>query len=167
MVKFSGVKILASAAALVGAASLLTGCATDVPMEAAPDANNPACADVIVRLPDTVAGQDRRTTNAQATGAWGEAAPVQLTCGIEAGGPTTDTCVNVNDVDWVIDESAAPIYRFEAYGRTPGLVVYVDSEIVSGTEVAVDLSAVVKELPQERHCTDISDTWDIPQESAA
>ncbi|UOQ58791.1 DUF3515 domain-containing protein [Leucobacter allii] len=161
--KFSGVRLLASTVALLGAASLLTACAPDVPMEAAPDANNPACADVIVRLPDTVAGQDRRFTNAQATGAWGDDAAVQLSCGIEAGGPTTDECVNVNGVDWVIDDSAKPIYRFEAYGRSPGLVVFVDSAQVSGTEVAVDLSAVVQELPQERRCTSLADTWDVPE----
>lgn len=133
-------------------ASLLTGCAGEVPMEPAADANTPACADVTVRLPKTVAGLDKRTTNAQATGAWGDPPSVQLKCGIEPSGPTTDRCVYVNGVDWIIDESAAPIYRFEAYGRTPGLEVFVDSEKVSGTDVVTDLSAVAKQLPQERKC---------------
>ncbi|RZT64749.1 uncharacterized protein DUF3515 [Leucobacter luti] len=135
-------------------------------MHPAEDANNPACADVIVRLPDTVAEQKKRTTNAQATGAWGEEAAVQLVCGIEPSGPTTDTCVNVNGVDWVIDESSAPIYRFEAYGRSPGLAVYVDGEQVSGTDVVVDLSAVAKELPQERKCTSLGDTLDLTKPQA-
>ncbi|WP_336659626.1 DUF3515 family protein [Leucobacter sp. USHLN153] len=148
--------------ALLGGATL-AGCAPTIPMEAAPGANDPACASVIVRLPDTVAGQDRRTTNAQSTGAWGNGA-VQLVCGTDPTGPTTDECVDVNGVDWVIDDSAAPIYRFEPYGRTPGISVYVDSEQVSGTETTVDLNAVVQQLPQERECTALSDTFEIPSE---
>lgn len=150
----------AAVAAMLGVATL-TGCAGQVPMQPSDDANNPACADVIVRLPETVAEQKKRTTNAQATGAWGEKSAVQLVCGVEPTGPTTDDCVNVNGVDWVIDDSAAPIYRFEAYGRSPGLAVYIDSDQVSGTEVAVDLSAVAKELPQERQCTSLSDSFEI------
>ena len=161
--KNRALRIVALSAALAGAGSLLTACAPAVPMEAAADANNPACANVIVRLPDVVAGQDRRTTNAQATGAWGDGA-VQLVCGVTPTGPTTDTCVNVNGVDWVIDDSAAPIYRFEPYGRSPGLAVYVDSAQVSGTETTVDLNAVVQQLPQDRKCTTLSDTFDVPGE---
>ncbi|QIM17431.1 DUF3515 family protein [Leucobacter insecticola] len=149
--------LFSTALSIAALASLLTGCSGEVPLEAAPDANNPACADVIVRLPQTVAGLERRGTNAQSTGAWGNPASVQLFCGIEPSGPTTDTCVNVNGVDWIIDESAAPIYRFEAYGRSPGLEVYVDSEKLSGTDVVTDLSAVARELPQERQCTSLAD----------
>lgn len=159
--KSPGIRILALTAALAGGASLLTACAGDVPMTAAENANDPACADVIVRLPQQVAGLERRTTNAQSTGAWGDPASVQLQCGIEPSGPTTDGCVNVDGVDWIVDESAAPIYRFEAYGRSPGLAVFVDSEQVSGTNAVVDLGVVAQQLPQERQCTSISDTLDL------
>ncbi|WP_241156242.1 DUF3515 family protein [Leucobacter chromiireducens] len=158
------VRAVSVLAAIGGVATLLTGCAGTVPMDPAVDANNPACADVIVRLPQTVAGEERRATTAQSTGAWGDDVAVQLVCGVEPSGPTTDSCVNVNGVDWVIDESASPIYRFEAYGRDPGLAVFVDSEQVSGTEVAVDLSAVAKELPQTRQCLDLSDSLDITKQ---
>ncbi|GAB2569705.1 DUF3515 family protein [Leucobacter ruminantium] len=154
-------RLAAAAAALVATASLLTGCAGDVPMDAAPDANDPACADVIVRLPQTVAELDKRTTNAQATGAWGDPAGVLLYCGIEPSGPTTQECVNVNGVDWIVDDSRAPLYRFEAYGRSPGLEVIVDSEKASGTAAVLDLGAVVKELPQVRQCTSVDDTFDL------
>jgi hypothetical protein len=160
-VKSPALRLLALAAALAGAASLLTACASDVPMEAAANANDPACADVIVRLPPQVAGMDRRTTNAQSTGAWGNPSAVQLQCGIEPSGPTTDSCVNVNGVDWIVDDSAAPIYRFEAYGRSPGLAVFVDSEQVSGTEAVLDLGSVVQQLPQLRQCTSLTDTLDL------
>ncbi|MBL5973133.1 MAG: DUF3515 family protein [Candidatus Leucobacter sulfamidivorax] len=130
-------------------------------MDPAPDANDPACADVIVRLPDTVAGLERRTTNAQSTGAWGDPAAVLLYCGIEPSGPTTDECVSVNGVDWIIDRSRAPLYRFEAYGRSPGLEVVVDSELVSGTEAVIALGPVAKLLPQERQCVALEDTLQI------
>ncbi len=145
------------AAALGG----LTACAGVYPMEPAPGANDPACADVIVRLPDTVAELQRRSTNAQSTGAWGDPAAVLLYCGIEPSGPTTDECVSVNGVDWIIDRSNAPLYRFEAYGRSPGLEVVVDSEQVSGTEVVVALGPVAKLLPQERECVSLADSLEL------
>lgn len=145
----------------------LSGCAGTVPMEPAKGANDPACADVIVRLPSTVAGLDKRSTNAQATGAWGTPAAVQLRCGIEPSGPTTDTCVSVNGVDWIIDSTKAPLYRFEAYGRTPGLEVFVDSDRVSGTTAVTDLSAVAKVLPQTRHCVGVADTLDAKEQAGA
>ena len=155
------IQVLASAAVLLGGVTLLAGCAGDVPMESTANANDPACANVIVRLPSTVADLERRTTNAQSTGAWGDPASVLLYCGGETSGPTTDTCVNVNEVDWIIDDSRAPLYRFEAYGREPGLSVVVDSEKVSGTAAVIDLSAVAKQLPQVRQCTSLDDTFDL------
>lgn len=159
----SRLKALAVAIAIVGTASTLAGCASDVPMTAAPNANDPACADVVVRLPPSVAGFDRRYTNAQSTGSWGDPSAVLLYCGTEPSGPTTDRCVNVNGVDWVIDGSEAPLYRFEAYGRTPGLQVIVDSDHASGTEAVLDLSSIVKTLPQERQCTSLTDELELPE----
>lgn len=153
--------ILGAALAASALAATLVGCAGEVPMQPAEGANDPACADVIVRLPNTVSGLDRRTTNAQSTGAWGDPVGVELICGIEPSGPTTDDCVNVNGVDWIIDRSAAPLYRFEAYGRSPGLEVVVHSERASGTETVVDLGAVAKLLPQERECTSLADTMEL------
>lgn len=142
----------------------LTGCTTDVPMEPAVDANNPACADVIVRLPETLDNQKRRNTNAQATGAWGDPASVLLYCGIEPSGPTTDSCVNVKGVDWIIDDSRAPLYRFEAYGRSPGLEVIVNADLgVSGTNVIMELSGSAAKLPQERKCTSVTEELDDSQ----
>lgn len=155
------IRTLSLSVAALAAASLLSACAGDVPMEAAEHANDPACADVIVRLPQTVAGLERRTTNAQSTGAWGDPSAVQLQCGIEPSGPTTDSCVNVDGVDWIVDDSQAPLYRFEAYGRSPGLAVFVDSEFASGTAAVLDLGTVVKELPQTRECVGLVDTLDL------
>ena len=78
-----------AAGTVLAAVVALSACAGTVAMEAAPDANDPACADVSVRLPQTIAGQDRRWTDAQATGAWGDPAAVLLTCGVTVPGPST------------------------------------------------------------------------------
>ena len=102
---------LAVAAPILLAGVLLTGCTSTVSLQPAENANEPACADVTVRLPDSVDGQPRRWTDAQATGAWGDPASVIITCGVPELGPTTLPCQSVNGVDWVIDESDAPRYR--------------------------------------------------------
>lgn len=151
-------KLAAFAAITIALSLALSGCASAVPMEPADDANNPACADVIVRLPKTVADLPKRATNAQATGAWGDPVGVELRCGVPTSGPTTDMCVSVKGVDWIIDDSEAPIYRFEAYGREPGLEVFVNSELASGTMVATDLTNVAQMLPQVRQCTSYDDS---------
>ena len=115
-------------AALIGvfaASLLLSACAGIVPMTPAEDANNPLCAEVIVRLGD-VAGLPKRETNAQATGAWGDPASVLLTCGLEAPAPTTLPCVSVNSVDWIMDDAQKPLYIFTTYGRTPAVQVALE-----------------------------------------
>jgi hypothetical protein len=128
-------------------------------MTTADDANNPDCASVTVRLPDTVAELKKRETNAQATGAWGTPASVLLTCGVEVPGPTTLPCVSVNDVDWIEDDSQAPLYRYTTYGRTPAVEVVIDSGVVSGTTTLVDLGASVSVLPSTAKCTDLADVF--------
>lgn len=139
-----------------------TGCSGgEVPMEPAENANDPACADMMVRLPSSVAEQERRMTNAQSTGAWGDPVVVELRCGIEPTGPSTNPCVNVDGIDWVIDDSAAPLYRFEAYGRLPGVEVFADNNAVAGVSVLTDLSSAVSVIPQTRECLNLSDTIDV------
>ncbi|MBM7830184.1 hypothetical protein JOE59_000889 [Agromyces cerinus] len=154
-------------AAAVTAASVLVlaGCSQPVPIETAPLASDPACAAVVVRLPDTLAKdteaeQVERETNAQGTGAWGEPASVILRCGAETPGPTTDRCVSVNGVDWVIDESDAPNYLFTTYGRTPAVEVLVDNDVVSGTTVITELAAAVSVIPADGGCTTLDETTD-------
>ena len=90
---------LAAALSVAATSILLVGCTAAVPLQPAADANNPACADVIVHLPATVADQAERETNAQATGAWGDPAAVLLHCGVPVPGPTTTPCLNVNGID--------------------------------------------------------------------
>lgn len=116
-------------------------------MTSAAGANDPDCAAVIVRLPDSVDGQDRRWSDAQATGAWGTPTSVLLTCGLTTPGPSLLPCESAGGVDWLIDDSEAPHYRFTTFGRTPALEVYLDSSVVSGRAVLDSLGTSVQQLP--------------------
>ncbi|MFB2581435.1 DUF3515 family protein [Herbiconiux sp. P15] len=144
------------ALAITGTA-VLAGCAGPVALEPAADATDPACAEVIVRLPDAVADADRRETDAQATGAWGDPASVLLRCGVEPYGPTTLPCYNVNGVDWIRDDADDPTFVFTTYGRTPAVEVIVDANNASGTSALVDLTTAVSAIPQTEVCLNADD----------
>lgn len=143
-------------------AAALTGCAGTVSMQPAESANEPLCADVTARLPATVAGLERRWTDAQATGAWGDPAAVLLTCGVTPPGPTTLVCQEVGGVDWIIDDSAAPKYRFTTYGRTPAVQVYLDYDLVSGGAALQALSPILEQLPENAECVSREDATPAP-----
>ncbi len=129
---------LAIAAVSLGA---LTGCASTVPLEPADDAINVGCAEVVVRLPDTVGELPARQTKAQGTGGWGEPASVILRCGVPVPGPTSElACVTVDGVDWLVDDADDPVFVFTTYGREPAIEVIIDSEQVSGVESLSDLA---------------------------
>ena len=148
-----GLRRVAIAVGLAVAGTVaLAGCSQAVAFDTAPSATDPDCAAVVVRLPDTVAGLTERETNAQGTGAWGQPASVLLRCGVEPLGPTTDPCVSVDGVDWVIDDSDAPTYLFTTYGRTPAVEVLIDNDVVSGTTAIADLSPAVSAIPAESGC---------------
>jgi hypothetical protein len=150
----------AGVASVLSAGLLLAGCAGIVPMEPAIDANNPLCAEVSVRLGD-IADLAKRETNAQATAAWGEPASILLTCGLEAPAPTTLPCLEVNGVDWIMDDAQKPTYVFTTFGRTPAVQVALNSDAVSGSTVLADLALPVSSIPQDKPCTDVADTLDF------
>lgn len=153
-IRVAGATLIVAAAAVAA----LTGCTPIVTMQAAPEAIDTACAELVVRLPDEVAEQPQRETDAQGTSAWGDPASVLLRCGVAAPGPTTDRCVSVDGVDWVIDESDAPRYLFTTYGRTPAVEVFIDSDVVSGTTVITDLAQAVSVIPSDGACTSVDDS---------
>lgn len=139
----------------------ITGCAQEVTLEAAPRANDPHCAAVTVRLPDSIGELQKRATNAQATGAWGEPAAVITRCGFASPKPSTKPCVSVNGIDWLVDNSKAPTFRFFTYGRKPALEVLVDSERASGTDALLALAPAVAKLPRVGGCTSYTDTLNL------
>ncbi|WP_422933463.1 DUF3515 family protein [Sinomonas sp. P47F7] len=113
---------LARASALAPALALaaaLSACSAPVSVEAASDAANPACAPEMIALPDSIGDAALRKTTSQATAAWGDPSAVVLRCGVSSPGPTTDRCVTVNGVDWVIRQ-ASPSSSASASTRPSG-----------------------------------------------
>lgn len=129
-----------------------SGCAQTINLEPGPDANNPGCAEVVVRLPNQLGELPSRNTNAQATGAWGEPASVILRCGIEPVEVSALPCVTVGEVDWLVDDSAAPSFRFVTFGRTPATEVIVDSGKASGITTLEELADAVNRSAPEKVC---------------
>ncbi|MEY4434346.1 MAG: hypothetical protein RIR16_386 [Actinomycetota bacterium] len=132
---------------------LVSGCSSTVALEPAEYANDVACAEVIVRLGDEISGQPRRNTNAQSTAAWGDPTSILLRCGLEPVNVSELPCVTAGDVDWLVDDSNRPNYRFVTFGRTPATEVIVDSDVVSGVSALEELAPLVEYLPASASCT--------------
>lgn len=141
--------LLASGLATAG---LLSGCAPTVVVDSAEDANNPACAEIIVRLPDQVGELSKRQTNAQSTGAWGNPTGVILRCGLEPVEVSNFTCVTASGIDWLVDDTKAPSYRFITYATKPATEVIVDSTQISGVSALEALGSAVGNIPAEKRC---------------
>jgi hypothetical protein len=131
----------------------LSGCASTVNLEPAEGSNDPACAEVMVRLPSQLGGLEERYTNAQATAAWGDPAAVLLRCGLEPVEVSPLPCVTAGGIDWLVDDALAPSYRFISYARYPAVEVIVDSDNASGITSLEGLSGAVAQLPATRACT--------------
>ena len=154
-----GMRTSIRAVALAAAILALAGCAQAVPVTPAEDATNPVCAEVMVRLPDVVAGLEERETNAQASAAWGDPAALILRCGVPVPDPTAElSCVTIEGVDWLRDGSNDPNYLFITYGRDPAVEVFVDSDAsfdgakVSGLAALTDVANAVRQIPATRAC---------------
>lgn len=168
-------RVLAAALAPI-ALFVFSGCAPTVPLNAAPDAANPECAEVIVRLPDAIADAAqrdasgdpagvwlKRETNAQGTGAWGNPAAILLRCGVTVPGPSTLLCVTLDGIDWLRDESQAPNFIFTTYGRDPAVEVIVNGDRASGTNTLVALAFAVGSIPATDACTNPDDVLGVPE----
>ncbi|HWS50147.1 MAG TPA: DUF3515 family protein [Microbacterium sp.] len=130
---------IAFAAGALLAALTVAGCSMTVHLEPADDANHPACADISVLLPDSVADLDRVWTDAQATGAWGEPSVV-LRCGVAPPAPSELVCTTIGGVDWLVLDQEAERQRLVTYGREPA----VEISIKRGEEF--DFATVVDEI---------------------
>jgi len=151
--------VVAPALTVVAVAGLLSGCSPIVALTPAPHANASECADVIVRLPQTVQNLPRRETNAQATGAWGDPAQVLLRCGVAVPTASDLPCVTVDGQDWLRDDANKPSYVFTTYGRTPAIAVVVDQSKLTPGLVLSDLSSVVAfTKPNGRQCLSVEDS---------
>lgn len=134
-------------------AGSLQGCSQAVSLEPADDSNNVTCAAQMVRLPDEIEQQFRRSTNAQSTAAWGEPSSVIYRCGITPVSVSSLACVTASDVDWLVDDSNAPSYRFITFARNPATEVIVDSKVISGAVVLDALALAIKQAPASKRCS--------------
>jgi hypothetical protein len=128
-----------------------------VALEPAEDANNAECAEISVRLPDELAGEPKRSVNAQSTGAWGEPVSVILRCGLEPVEVSALPCVTAGEIDWLVDDSNAPSFRFVSYARFPATEVIIDSTKLAGVTVLEQLSSTIGILPATKRCTELQD----------
>jgi hypothetical protein len=179
------------ASAIVSALALavsLSACSTPVAVEPAPDAANPACAPEMIAVPDSIGDASLRKTTSQATAVWGDPAAVVLRCGVASPGPTTDRCVTVNGVDWVIREtsstsSASPsvpasasagptataddgangTYILTTFGRTPATELVLDTSRISSATVLASLASAVSKVPQTAKCVGQAEVAQLPQ----
>ena len=152
-------------AAVAGVSLLLAGCAPTVALHPAPPhANDPACADVIVRLPDQLDSQSgllaRRDTDAQSTAAWGDPTSVILRCGVPVPGATTLPCIQIdNAIYWLREkDDAQKVWRFTTFGRDPAIQLAISTTLSPGV-VLDQLNTEIDFLPKDGHeCSSTEDT---------
>ncbi|WP_136052177.1 DUF3515 domain-containing protein [Microbacterium sp. K36] len=147
---------LAAVAGAIALAAGLAGCSTTVHLEPAEDANDPACANVSVLLPDSVGGYERVWTDAQATGAWGDPTVV-LRCGVEPPAPSDLVCTTLGGVDWLVLEQEEERQRLVTYGREPAIEVIIRrGEQVDFQSIVDSLSSNIQSglAPATAQCTD-------------
>lgn len=135
---------------------LLSGCAATVNLDPAALANDPACAEVSVRYPSSIGELEQRYTNAQATSAWGEPTAIIARCGLEPVEVSELSCVSAGGVDWLVDDSQAPSYRFISFARKPAVEVIVDSQKASGVGALEALASAVSKIPASKICTELT-----------
>ena len=161
-----GTRRTRAAATAVLTTALLAACAgSAVQVDAAPFADDPVCAEVILALPQVLAEAGRADTTSQGTAAWVHDRPdgaIVLRCGVEPLPPTTDRCVDATDaagrsVDWVAvagDDSTGTPWTFTTYGREPAVEVIVPTAVTTerSTSFLVDLGVAVSRTAEVREC---------------
>lgn len=125
----------------------LAGC-SGPGVRAAPQARDPACETALGRLPTSLLGQARGSTDVAGVGIFGDP-QIVVRCGVTPLGPTTLPCLTVNEVDWVIDDRADPLV-FTTFGRSPSLEVRIPASYPRDGDPAalVDLQPAALSLPK-------------------
>lgn len=120
---------------------VLTGCATPVAVPVSEPAD-PACAELVARLPERVSNQERRTVEPDnsTTAAWGDP-PVVLRCGvIEPAALRPDSSLtDINGVTWFAEERSKG-YVFTSVGLEPRVEVTVPDAYAPEGSVLVQLA---------------------------
>ncbi len=148
-------------AATAVAGLVLSGCSPAVDVAPAKDAANAGCAPMMVALPDSIGEAKLRKTNSQATAAWGDPSLVVLRCGVNVPGPTTDRCVSVNGVDWVIKEGN-PVWTLTTFGREPATEILLDPNKISSATALAELASAASKIKATRKCVGQEDLQNVP-----
>lgn len=137
----------------------LVGCSPVVTMSPAAEfANDPGCAEAVVRLPDAISSYAQRQTDAQGTSAWGEPTVVLFTCGVPVPQVSELPCVEIAGIFWLRDEVDAG-FAYTTYGRDPAIRVVVDADAVAPGVVLDDLAVPVSYTATNGlECVDLEDT---------
>lgn len=146
-----------TAFALLSAMLGASACASTASVDPAPEAHDPACADVMLQLPENLGESRQRPTDSQGTSAWGEPSDVVLRCGVEPIGATDEPCQRIDGVDWVFLEQEDH-YQAVTFGREPAVEVLLGLEAVSSATAMPALSPAVAEIEQTRECLDYEQT---------
>lgn len=158
-------RISARSSLAVPAATLaslaLVACSPVIDVTPAKDSANAACAPMMVALPDSIGEAKLRKTNSQGTAAWGDPSVVILRCGVNVPGPTTDRCVSVNGIDWVIKEGN-PVWTLTTFGREPATEILLDPDKINSATVLADLSASASKIPSNRGCVGQEELQNLP-----
>lgn len=156
-------RVLALGTVGIGIASLLTGCgpAGTVTVEAAENAADPACASVVLNLPEELSSIDgvveKRKTSSQGTGAWGSPSAVVLRCGVTEPGPTEDTCSEISGVDWINVGGEGDTATYVTYGRTPAVELTIDATRVTPIEALGRISPTLGNTEVYSGCVGIGE----------
>ena len=105
---------------------------------------------MMVALPDAIGDQAAQDQQPGHRGL-GRPSQVILRCGVNVPGPTTDRCVSVNGVDWVIKEGD-PVWTLTTFGREPATEILMDPDKISSATVLADLSAAARRSRPQGSC---------------
>ncbi len=112
---------------VVGSAVGLVGCSSGAQsLRPGPSATSDECVAALDLAPATVLDAPRTPIDTPGALSWGSPAVV-LRCGLAEIGPTTATCLDVNGVDWVLQEGTDPMTAV-SYGRSPAIELRVPAE---------------------------------------
>lgn len=152
-----GTPVVAAGAA--AAALLLTACG-DQPVRATPfgASDSPVCRSVADHWPTTVGPHEPRVTAVETRGvaAWGDP-PIVARCGKQPPGPTTEQCLDINGVDWILTELDDGA-MFTTYGREPAIEVLVPDAYETAPMLLPAFGAAAEQVPQSLgRCSAVGD----------
>lgn len=117
-----------------------------------PFAADPACGRLADRYPDRLGGATRDRVTFEGLAVWGHGT-VELRCGVNPPGPTTDACVSVDGVDWVWRKTTGDgRKKLVTYGRSPAVEVSIADSAAGPDAALVDLGRLVAPIREGAKC---------------